>query len=370
MAKDVKMAVSRSQDALTAGVRAIAAPIATGKLLLLASFAFVSLMVLTPTPAAADGYGFRGAGWGHVGGPYGRGFYRDRFYRRGFHRGGFYGGGFYRRGFYGHPWYGPGFRRGGFYHPGPRYYRRGGLSGGEAALIAAGVIGGVILIDRALERQWEDERARAYVDARARERARRRFYEERGYRLYDGTTARDRLDDREDGLNRERRRLESVRRDLEADRRAFERERDAYEQRRRDPRYDQEPSDRRFDRLNGSQDIRPRGNRGEHEARDLDDELLGAGGLDRENGRRSIGVSNNRFLRAAFDACAGETRRAAAEDGLMAALPGAPALVDVDAGGVYRLEADFTVNGDDGETYRRTMRCEADEAGVAFLEIV
>lgn len=60
------------------------------------------------------------------------------------------------------------------YHPDYRHYRyydyrrhrRGHISGGEAALIAAGIIGGVILIDRALDRSERyDDR---YYDDRYR----------------------------------------------------------------------------------------------------------------------------------------------------------------------------------------------------------
>jgi hypothetical protein len=58
------------------------------------------------------------------------------------------------------------YRGGYYYHDYGR--RRGRISGGEAALIAAGVIGGVILIDQAL-------------DASDRRRSEDRYYGDRGY---------------------------------------------------------------------------------------------------------------------------------------------------------------------------------------------
>jgi hypothetical protein len=64
----------------------------------------------------------------------------------------------------GHHYSGRQYYGGGHYY-GSRHYRgrhhHGGLSGGEAALLAAGIIGGVILIDRALE----NDRDRAYADS-------------------------------------------------------------------------------------------------------------------------------------------------------------------------------------------------------------
>lgn len=100
------------------------------------------------TPALAGG----GAYYGY-GGAYERGYYGGHSY---------YGGRHYSPRYYGHGRYG-------------RHYRgRGGLSGGEAALIAVGIIGGAILIDRALDdrrdryddhydddRRYRDDRRRA-----------------------------------------------------------------------------------------------------------------------------------------------------------------------------------------------------------------
>lgn len=83
------------------------------------------------------------------------------------HHHGYYGGHGYRHGHHG---YGNGYYRHGYgsYYYGSRHYRHyhhHGLSGGEAALLAAGIIGGAILIDRAVENG----------------RARDAYYYDRGY---------------------------------------------------------------------------------------------------------------------------------------------------------------------------------------------
>lgn len=76
-----------------------------------------------------------------------------------------YAGGRHHGG-YGHGWRGHG--HGHHYYYGSRHYRRHhhghGLGAGEAALLAAGIIGGVILIDRAIENERARERyySRAY----------------------------------------------------------------------------------------------------------------------------------------------------------------------------------------------------------------
>ncbi|MEO0320785.1 MAG: AsmA-like C-terminal region-containing protein, partial [Pseudomonadota bacterium] len=77
---------------------------------------------------------------------------------------------------------------------------------------------------------------------------------------------------------------------------------------------------------------------------DLDDDLLGI------SERRTVAVQNNRLVAAAFDACSGEMRKAAASSGLLVAMPSAPAVADVDGEGVYRLEASFTADNGTGQS--------------------
>jgi hypothetical protein len=123
--------------------------------------AAVSLTALA-TPAYAGGKGYYGGGGYYSGGYYAGG---GRYYDRGHHGGG-YGGN--------------------------RYYRgRGGISGGEAALIGLGIIGGAILIDRALDdRRYDDRR---YDDRRYDDRYDRRagaadddyYYYQRDARPYE-----------------------------------------------------------------------------------------------------------------------------------------------------------------------------------------
>lgn len=80
-------------------------------------------------------------------------------------------------------------RRHGYYDD--RHERRGHISGGEAALIAAGVIGGVILIDRALdnrERRYDDRydrRGGAFDDDYYYERDDRDYRDRSSGRAYD-----------------------------------------------------------------------------------------------------------------------------------------------------------------------------------------
>ncbi|MEM6414550.1 MAG: hypothetical protein AAF720_07830 [Pseudomonadota bacterium] len=382
--------------------------------LLLGSLMLIAAMTATPTRAeAADGYrsygygrpynkvyrdkGFKRAGFRHSGFRH-SGFGYGRPYKRSFYRGGYRRRGFYRHGFY-RPGFRAGFGYGGFYGY-PRYFY-GGHFRGDTALIAAGILGGVVLIDRALEREWQERQALLYADARARELARRRFYESRGYRLFrddefdgrsigepldrqrgrfdgerrsaNGLTQRDfeTLERREYALERDRNRLEERQRQLEAERRAFENERRAFEDRlnrRRAPGNaspDSTPdfplpqSDGPPGRFQPREGLSP-----ESDIDDLDDDLLGI------SERRTVAVQNNRLVAAAFDACSGEMRKAAASSGLLVAMPSAPAVADVDGEGVYRLEASFTADNGTGQSYRKTMRCAADDAGVAFLEII
>lgn len=108
--------------------------------------------------------------------------------------GGRHGGyGHHGHGYSGHHGHGSGHGGYGSYYYGSHGYRhhhRHGLSGGEAALLAAGIIGGVILIDRALE----NDRARYDYDNRGYDRGygdryerapSRDFYYRRGERAYE-----------------------------------------------------------------------------------------------------------------------------------------------------------------------------------------
>jgi len=110
---------------------------------------------------------------------------------------GYYGGDYYSGGYYagGGRYYDRGHHGGGY--GGNRYYRgRGGISGGEAALIGLGIIGGAILIDRALDdRRYDDRRYddRRYDDRRYDDRYDRRagaadddyYYYQRDARPYE-----------------------------------------------------------------------------------------------------------------------------------------------------------------------------------------
>jgi len=93
--------------------------------------AVAAVLALIPAAALADG----GRGRGH--------------YKHGYDRP--HAGGYYAP------------HRGGYYYHDYRH-RRGRISGGEAALIAAGVIGGVILIDQVLDAQERDRRYDPYYD--------------------------------------------------------------------------------------------------------------------------------------------------------------------------------------------------------------
>ncbi len=117
------------------------------------------------TPAFAGGGSYYGYGGGYAGGYYGGHSY--------------YGGRHYSPRYYGHGRYG-------------RHYRgRGGLSGGEAALIAVGIIGGAILIDRALDDRRDRYDDRYYDDRRYRDDRRRAgafdddYYYQRDQRPYE-----------------------------------------------------------------------------------------------------------------------------------------------------------------------------------------
>lgn len=129
------------------------------KLLISATAAGVSLAMITPAMA----------GGRHHGGYY----YQPRHYDYGYYSG-------YR-------------------HYDHRRHHRGGISAGEGALIAAGILGGIILIDRAFEdRDRYDDR---YDDRRYNERDRRGafddgYYYQRDERPYEDRYAQRRDDDR------------------------------------------------------------------------------------------------------------------------------------------------------------------------------
>ena len=205
------------------------------------------------------------------------------------------------------------YARGRHYYGGRRHYRRGRISGGEAAIIAAGIIGGVILIDQAIQAD------------------RRHYYERRRYqrRNYDDRYARGPFDDDYyyrrggDDLDREE---------------GFDRP------------YDWEDNDA----LNGQE----RSRRAPAERDSLDDELLGG-----------VSTRPGYTIRAAYRECAAETRGAAGAGGMMVALPGEPANVEKLDNGAVRLTTVFTAQNPRGQQWRRTMVCEADGAGVTFLEI-
>jgi hypothetical protein len=193
-----------------------------------------------------------------------------------------------------------------------RHKRRGHISGGEAALIAAGVIGGVILIDRALDNQ--DRRD-----------------DERNDRRYD-----DRYDGRSGAFN------------------------DGYYYERDDRDYGDRSSGRAYDR--GFEE----GYSSAREDRNIDDILLGD---DEGDARRRDSAARPRFADLAFRECVAETRGAAGQGGLRVAMPGAPERVEQLADGSVRMSASFRASNARGEQWTRRFVCEADEAGVRLLQV-
>jgi len=109
--------------------------------------------------------------------------------------GGRHGGRYWDRGYYGgYDYYAPRYYGHGYYGGGRhwRHHRgRGGLSGGEAALIAVGIIGGAILIDRALDDRRDRYEDRFFDDRRYRDDRRRAdafdddYYYQRDQRPYE-----------------------------------------------------------------------------------------------------------------------------------------------------------------------------------------
>lgn len=269
-------------------VTALRTKFAGAVVLSLAALAFSA----ASTPAEAGGRGYYGGGY-----YYGKGGFDRGYYGRGFHHRGYYGRGYYGRGHYGRGYYGPGFDHG-------HHYRRGGLSGGEAALIGLGIIGGAIIIDRALDDRRDD-----------------RYYEDRRDRYYD-----------------DRRRAGAFDDDYyyQRDARPYEDDRDPRFARGAD--FPQEP---------GFADREP--------------DLLGAGRPDGSLGRVAVN--------AAFRECVAETRGAAGAGGLTVAMPGAPTEVEELADGSVRMVAQFRASNARGQQWTRRFVCEADEAGVRFLQV-
>lgn len=247
----------------------------------LAALAFTA----ASTPAEAGGRGYYGGGY-----YYGKGGFDRGYYGRGFHHRGYYG-----RGYYGGGRYGYGHYRG-----------RGGLSGGEAALIGLGIIGGAIIIDRALdERRYDDRR---YDD---------RYYRDRRY----------------------------------DDRRAEAFDDDYYYQR------DARPYDDGNDARLARGAVLPQD--GVFDVGEPD--LLGTDRPDGSLGRVAVN--------AAFRECVAETRGAAGAGGLTVAMPGAPTEVEELADGSVRMVAQFRASNARGQQWTRRFVCEADDRGVRFLQV-
>jgi len=224
----------------------------------------------------------------------GRRFYRPRFYPNRFYGARFYYPGF-RPGFY---YGGPGF----FY--GNRFYRRG-FGAGDAALLAAGVIGGAILIDNAFDRS------------------------EARYTRYDAGTI----------PNRQGTRSRSTIPSLNG--RPLPAERD----------FDEAPLDDR-----GADGIPPLEG-GAVDGADVGEEIAALGPLD------------GNYLDA-YRLCTNELRDRLGRQGVRVAVPSDPQDGGSIAGGVWRLETEFTMRTASGASYLKRMTCEADETTVGYLEIV
>jgi hypothetical protein len=247
-------------------------------LVLAASAALVVAGAATPAAAGGRGHGY---GYGH-----------------GYHGGGYYGGDWRYDGYRG-AW-NDGYRN---HHRHYRYKRhKGGLSGAEAGLIAAGIVGAAILIDSASDRRRD---VRPYDD----EGYDRRY---RDYGRYDG------------------------RYDRRADVRYW-RDDDFYY--RRDDRRltDREWNDSLDDRLEGGDRAKP--------------------------GEYNYG--------AAYIDCKAETREAARREGLTVGLPAKPDRIQrIEDGEAVRFVTTFEMDEGRGRNVKQTMVCEADAAGVRFLELV
>lgn len=216
--------------------------------------------------------------------------------------GGRHGGHYYRPHHYDYGYY-PAYRHHNYY--GYRHHRRGHISAGEGALIAAGIIGGVILIDRALS---DRDRYDRYDDRRYDRRYDDR-YERRG---------------------------------------AFN---DDYYYQRDSRDYDSDRDDDRYVSRPDAADLRSES--------ELDDRLLG----EERSGARTV------LADAAFRECVAETRGAAGAGGMSVAMPGAPTEVEQLADGSVRMTAQFRASNPRGESWTRRFVCEADEQGVRFLQV-
>lgn len=191
-----------------------------------------------------------------------------------------------------------------------RHHRRSRISGGEAALIAAGIIGGVILIDRAIDNRNRND-DRYYSDRRYDDRSRRGAFDDEYYY---------RRDDR------------------------------PYDDRDADWRYDGRDFDDRGD-------DRRYGSAGPYN--EIDDILLGG----------EAGPDGRTLVAAAFRECVAETRGAAGAGGMTVAMPGAPTEVEQLADGSVRMKAQFRASNPRGESWTRRFVCEADRQGVRFLQV-
>ena len=205
-----------------------------------------------------------------------------------------------------------------YYHGRPyrghyRHYdyhgRRGRVSGGEAALIAAGIIGGIILIDSAID----NSRRRAYDD----------------YRRYDAAR---------------------------------------YDRGRRPGAWDDDYYYRRDGRAYDDYDRRAEDDRYSRVVRN-DEELLGGPAPLAGKRRTGAELAPDLAVDAAFRECVAETRGAAGAGGMTVAMPGVPTEVSSLADGGVRMTAQFRAANARGESWTRRFVCEADEGGVRFLQV-
>lgn len=253
---------------------------------LLISAMAIGVAASVPAPA------FAGGGHGHHRGRHGGYDYQPHHYGYGYG----HGYGYSHYGYSGYSGYG--------------HDHRGRLSGGEAALIAAGIIGGAILIDRALDNRdrYDD---RNYSDRRYDSRSRRGAFNDDYY------------------YQRDDRRYDDGRRaDWDYDGRDYN------------------------DTRSGARVSDARG--------EANDELLGAN----ERGARPVILAD-----AAFRECVAETRGAAGAGGMSVAMPGAPTGVERLADGSVRMTAQFRASNARGESWTRRFVCETDDQGVRFLQV-
>ena len=239
-----------------------------------------------------------------AGGGYGYGY--------GAHGGGYYAAGYGHRAYHGKRYYkhrGYGKRHYRKYH---RRHHRGG--GGDAALIALGVIGGAIILNEATK----DDRRYAYEDRRYRDEVRHRRYDPRRDDYY------------------------------------YQR---GVEQAPYDDEYEEEFEDE-APRSAPSRSV---------ERDDLDDQLLGG---DEENRNQLRGEEEVRFsVQAAYRECSSEARNAASRDGQFIAMPANPTNVEVLDRDLVRITADLTAQDQRGRQFLRTLTCEADSDRITFLRL-